>query len=197
MGWNRVLVSLLSVLVLSVGACSDQESSGAGAEEAGGEVLDASDDIVVAGDPDEGIDGVSAYRIASHDHTGLQVDYPVRPAPGGPHSQMWVNCGFHDVPFDDEDLVHDLEHGAVWLAYSPDLTDAEVEVIRELAVDHKVVAAPYADLAPGEAVVATAWARQLRLDSIDDERLEQFVARYEDGSQAPEAGVTCTGSPLG
>jgi hypothetical protein len=110
---------------------------------------------------------------------------------------MWVNCGFHDEPFDDVNLVHDLEHGAVWLAYAPGLAAADVEVIEALAADHKVVAAPYAGLAAGEAVVATAWARQLRLQSVDDERLAQFVVEYEDGSQAPEAGVTCTGSPLG
>jgi hypothetical protein len=46
-------------------------------------------------------------------------------------------------------------------------------------------------------VVATAWARQLVLDTVADPRLEDFVVQYQDGSQAPEAGVTCTQSPLG
>jgi hypothetical protein len=46
-------------------------------------------------------------------------------------------------------------------------------------------------------VVASAWARQLVLDTVVDPRLERFVVQYQDGSQAPEAGVTCTGSPLG
>ena len=46
-------------------------------------------------------------------------------------------------------------------------------------------------------MVATAWARQLRLDSVQDERLAEFVAQYQDGDQAPESGASCTGSPLG
>lgn len=176
------------------GGGGDQSADGSAAETPG---LDAGDDIALAGDAEEGIDGVLAYRVTSADHTDRRVEYPVSPPPGGPHRPVWVNCGFHEEPFDDENLVHDLEHGAVWLAYSPDLDDADVEVIRELAADHKVVAAPYPNLSDGEAVVATAWARQLRLDAVDDPRLEQFVVQYEDGSQAPEAGVTCTGSPLG
>jgi len=75
---------------------------------------------------------------------------------------------------------------------------ADLEVIHEMArTNPKIVATPYPDLAGGAAVVATAWARQLTLDSVDDQRLEAFAAQYVDGSQAPEAGVTCSSSPLG
>lgn len=176
-------------------ACSDD-----GDDSKVGDASDATDDsdeIVPAGDADEGIDGVVAYRIGAADHVAGPVEYPVTPPPGGPHDEMWVNCGFHDEPFDDENLVHDLEHGAVWLAYRPDLPDAELDVLRTLAERHKVVAAPHDGLADGEAVVASAWARQLRLDSVDDARLAAFVEQYADASTAPEAGVTCTGTPLG
>ena len=91
-------------------------------------------------------------------------------------------------------MVHDLEHGAVWLAYDPDLPEADVAVIRALAsANAKVIATPYPDLAAGEAVVATAWARQLRLDAVDDPRLAEFVDQYQDGPQAPESGSSCVG----
>jgi Protein of unknown function (DUF3105) len=91
-------------------------------------------------------------------------------------------------------VVHDLEHGAVWLAFDPDLPDTELGAIHDLArANPKVIAAPYPDLEPGEAVVATAWARQLRLDTVDEPRLAAFVEQYQDGSQAPEAGASCVG----
>jgi len=151
-----------------------------------------------AGQAEEGIEGVEAVRVADHSHTEADVDYDLSPPAGGPHRHEWWNCGFYDEPVPDEHAVHDLEHGAVWLAYSPDLTDADVEVIHDIArSEAKVLASPYPDLKTGEAVVATAWARQLRLDSVDDPRLAEFVAEYQDGSQAPEAGVTCSESPLG
>ena len=50
-------------------------------------------------------------------------------------------------------------------------------MIHELARDNdEVLAAPYEGLDPGVAVVATAWARQLTLESVDDPRLAEFVA---------------------
>ncbi len=153
--------------------------------------------IVLVGPADEGIAGVQAYRIESTGHTEAPVDYGVRPPPGGQHHPVWANCGFHDDAIPDEHVVHDLEHGAVWLAYSPSLPAADLEVLHDLArADDKVIATPYPDLAVGTAVVATAWARQLSLDTVDDPRLERFVVQYQDGSQSPEAGAACDGSPL-
>lgn len=192
-------MAVVAVAGLLLAACGDDDGGSADDGGASSDVatLDASGDIARAGEAGEGIDGVISYRVTSADHTDRRVEYPVTPPPGGPHRPVWVNCGFHEQPFDDENLVHDLEHGAVWLAYSPDLDDSDLDVIRALADNHKVVAAPYEGLEDGEAVVATAWARQLRLDSVDDPRLQDFVVQYEDGSQAPEAGVTCTGTPLG
>jgi hypothetical protein len=191
---RRPLLLVLAICVsLLAAACGDDDSAGGGTD---GGPVEASDVIASAGPADEGIDGVEAFRITSRDHVRGDVDYPVLPSPGGPHDQVWASCGFHTEPIRQEHLVHTLEHGAVWLAYAADLPAADVAVIESLADAAKVVAAPDPDLADGEVVVATAWARQLRLDSVDDPRLERFVVQYEDGSQAPEAGVTCTGTDI-
>jgi len=181
--------------VLTIAACSDDSGGGipSNSDLEGGQ-------SEVIGPADEGIDGVVAIRVyyARPVHTEGIVDYDVRPPAGGMHNPVWWNCGFYDESIPDEHAVHDLEHGAVWLAYAPDLPDADVEVIHDLVrANDKVLAAPYPALKPGEAVVATAWARQLRLDTVDDPRLAEFVDEYQDGSQAPESGAGCTGTPLG
>lgn len=189
-------LALAAGLVLAA-ACGDDDGGGGDASgPSGGGGMRAA--IEPVGEAGEGIDGVESFRVESAEHTRGAVDYAVTPPPGGPHHPMWANCGFYDEPLADEHLVHDLEHGAVWLAYSPDLPEADVATIRDLVRAHdKVVAAPYEDLADGEAVVASAWARQLRLDSVDDPRLERFVVQYQDGGQSPEAGVTCRGTDVG
>jgi hypothetical protein len=187
---------LVTGLAVGLAACGDGGGGGAATVGPSNETLRA--ELAPAGEADEGIDGVEAFRVESADHTDADVEYSVTPAPGGPHHQVWANCGFYDEPIAEEHLVHDLEHGAVWLAYAPDLPADDLEVIRALVADHdKVVATPFDRLADGEAVVASAWARQLRLDSVDDERLERFVVQYQDGGQAPEAGVTCSGTDVG
>lgn len=185
------MVAALAAALLALAGCSANDGGGNGLQGGESEVI---------GEADEGIDGVIAIRVAysAPVHTESIVDYQLRPPAGGVHNPVWWNCGFYDEAIPDEHVVHDIEHGAVWLAYAPGLAGADVEVIHDLArANPKVVAAPYPALESGEAVVATAWARQLRLDSVDDERLGQFVEQYQDGSQAPESGSRCTGGPLG
>ncbi len=177
--------------MVGVPACSDEGGDGAPSANGGAnEVL---------GDADEGIEGVQSIRVyySKPVHSESVVDYELRPPAGGRHNTVWWACGFYDEPIPDEHAVHDLEHGAVWLAYAPDLPDADVEVIHDLVRDDdRLLATPYPGLAEGEAVVVTAWARQLRLDSVEDERLADFIDQYRDGPQAPERGASCS-SPLG
>jgi hypothetical protein len=190
---RRIAPAAVLASALALSACSVSIGSGES-----GEPTSAGGASEVLGAADEGIVGVQSIRVADNDHTTASVDYSLRPPAGGAHNPEWWNCGFYDQPVVDENAVHDLEHGAVWLAYAPDLAPADVAVIHDLAsANPKVLAAPYLDLGPGEAVVATAWARQLRLDSVDDERLAAFVTQYQDGRQAPEPGVQCDGTSLG
>lgn len=182
---RRVLLAMLASALIGT-ACGG--GGGGGGSQAN----------AVIGPADEGIDGVMAIRVPENTHSDGVVAYELQPPAGGVHSSVWLNCGFYDEPSPDENLVHDLEHGAVWLAYSPDLAPADLGVIHDLArANEKIVATPYPDLAPGVAVVASAWARQLTLESVDDPRLSRFALQYIDGSQAPEAAATCLGSPLG
>ena len=41
--------------------------------------------------------------------------------------------------------------------------------------------------------MVTAWARQLRLDSVDDPRLVQFIETYRNSDNAPEPSAACQG----
>jgi predicted small secreted protein len=135
--------------------------------------------------------GVTSYSNLSRDHTKEPVDYPQSPPVGGPHNPIWQNCGFYSKPVRDENAVHSMEHGAVWITYSPDLPKDRVEKIKSLTQKSYVLASPYPGLpAP---LVASAWGKQLRLNSTNDPRLEQFVRAYRQGPQTPEPGAPCRG----
>lgn len=136
--------------------------------------------------------GVESFAVTSRAHTRAAVSYPQSPPVGGPHSPVWQNCGFYSAPVANENAVHSLEHGAVWLAYRPDLSAAEVDVLRELAQRHTyVLVSPF----PGSPspVVASAWGSQLELASTSDARLDRFVDAFRLRDRAPEAGGPCTG----
>jgi hypothetical protein len=136
--------------------------------------------------------GTEAFDVHERAHVGPPVFYEQTPPVGGNHMPIWQNCGFYDAPILNETAVHSLEHGAVWITYRPDLPAEQVGLLRQVARGQpSVLASPRPDLpAP---VVATAWGRQLRLDSAADPRLAEFVRAFRDGRQAPEPGGPCTG----
>jgi hypothetical protein len=138
------------------------------------------------------LDGVVVYRNLSRGHSEAPQTYEQTPPAGGVHSAVWQNCGIYDQPIRNENAVHSLEHGAVWIAYQPDLPATIIERLRGLARNHThVLVAPYPNLP--EPVVATAWGIQLPLNDAADARLPLFISRYEKGPQTPEPGAVCTG----
>ena len=137
--------------------------------------------------------GVETFDVGpGGQHTEGAVDYAQSPPVGGEHNPVWLNAGFYEEPVRNEIAVHTLEHGAVWITYNLDLPTDQFETIRDLVQDQNcVIASPYEDLP--SPVVASAWGKQLRLDSADDPNLEQFVSAYRQGPQTPEPGAACTG----
>lgn len=139
---------------------------------------------------ENGIEGLREVGGLSQEHVEDDVDYPHRPPLGGPHAGTWQNCGFYDAEVPEEQAVHSFEHGAVWITYSLQLADADVEQLRALAAEY-VLVSPYPELP--SPVVASAWGLQVRLDGVDDPRLERFIEQYANGEQSPEPGAPCSG----
>ena len=140
----------------------------------------------------EGIDGVLAFPKQSQDHVDGCVQYDVSPPVGGPHNPVWSNCGFYTSAVPSEHAVHDLEHGAVWIAYGPQVDAASLDVIRAaVKTSTHILASPYPGL--GTTVVLSAWARQLTLDKVTDPRFAKFLQTYVQGPQTPELGAACSG----
>ncbi|WP_026928377.1 DUF3105 domain-containing protein [Granulicoccus phenolivorans] len=131
-------------------------------------------------------------NIPAGQHTEQTVNYPQTPPVGGAHRSAWLNCGIYDQPVPNENAVHALEHGAVWVTYRPDLPADQVERLRAAVPSTYMVVSPYPGIdAP---VIASAWGYQLKLDGVDDPRLQTFIQEYRLGPQTPEPGAACTGA---
>jgi hypothetical protein len=135
---------------------------------------------------------IQTFSNLSRDHTTDPVTYPQHPPVGGPHDPTWQNCGFYSSPVRNENAVHSLEHGAVWITYRPDLPQAQIDALRTLAENQTyILVSPMTDLpAP---VVASAWGKQILLTAADDQRLTDFLRRFRQDPNAPEPGAPCTG----
>ena len=137
--------------------------------------------------------GVKTYVGLARNHVDTRVGYPQLPPVGGPHSPEWQNCQYYDTSVPNERAVHSMEHGAVWITYLPNTSQADRDVLKALAAtgDHILVSEYPGQPAP---IVATAWGKQLYLQSVQDPELQRFVDFFQNGPQTPEAGVTCRNS---
>ncbi len=167
--WPWALAVLAAVVVIGAGIAWQQRSGAVG-----------------------NIEGVQTFTGLLQEHQDGALTYDQTPPVGGAHNDVWQNCGIYEQPIANQHAVHSLEHGAVWVTYSPDLPADQVEQLQTLLRGRGyTLLSPYPGLP--SPIVASAWGAQLPLQSADDERLTQFLAKYIQGPQTPERGAACIG----
>lgn len=137
-------------------------------------------------------ENVVSYAYSGGDHTYDTVDYPESPPVGGTHDPSWQTCDFYEAPIRNENAVHSLEHGAVWITYRSDISDEELEKLEDIwGGDRYILASEYDG--QESPIVATAWNNQLAIESASDVELKQFINYFRQGPQTQEPGATCDG----
>jgi len=138
------------------------------------------------------IEGVQEYPDVTFEHVAGPLEYEQSPPVGGDHNSIWTNCGVYTEPIPNENSVHSMEHGAVWITYNPDIGQDQIDTLTELVGTRSyVLLSPYPDL--DVPVAASAWGLQLKVDSADDPRLQTFLDKYVRGEQTREPGAACSG----
>ncbi|MGW0839152.1 DUF3105 domain-containing protein [Streptomyces sp. NPDC002787] len=187
---NRILTIGASVLIvagLAVGGTvlirsqSDDSSSTAS-------------DSKATGKWETGSDGVKTWSTKlTQNHVTKTVKYPMEPPVGGDHNPVWQNCNgdVYDKAIKNENAVHSLEHGAVWVTYNSKASEADVKALAE-----KVKKTPYTLMSPVEdqkdPIMLSAWGHQRTVTSATDPNLDKFFETYVQGEQTPEPGAACT-----
>ena len=221
------LVPALLVPALLVGGCSSRSASKPSftlpAAVSSGTPTTEPAAVVVP--DDSGVPGVVAYDTKGwpassgapdagslpHTHLPGPIVYSVTPPAGGDHNPVWMNCGVYPSPVPPERAVHNLEHGAIWITYRPDLPAADVSALRSLVAAQKDVVITiqgqsidtkqrYIDLTPFPGlpapIVLSAWAHQLSVQTTTDGRLQRFIDAFRvNPKYTPEYGASCDDQP--
>ena len=162
-------------------------------------------------------DGAAHPGALEHQHVDGPVTYAVIPPVGGPHNGIWMNAGAYTEPIPSERAVHNMEHGAVWITYRPDLSASEVAALTAFVTKQSLIAETgetasgatttnsnrYIDLSPWASaelpapIVISAWGHQLRLTSATDPRMQKFVDTFRNSpTYSPEYGAAADGVPI-
>lgn len=137
------------------------------------------------------------FEVESRNHVADRVTYMQTPPVGGDHNPTWWDCGAYSEPVVPEAAVHSLEHGAVWVTYTPDLPPAQVEKLEQLAERSFVLVSPWPDAELPAPIVLSAWGAQLQVDELPSTDAEAFLQTFRQGRTAPEPGAPCTGGASG
>jgi len=148
-------------------------------------------------------EGTQTILVTENQHVNGTI-YAANEVPaGGNMDAAWQNCGFYPGQIRAENIMHSMEHGAVWVAFDPELSDDDISSLRRfvsrsekvlrrfVSRSEKVVVSPVADI--GAPVIVSAWGFQLDIDDLEDSRLDQFVNEFSGASSAPEPGGRCSG----
>lgn len=148
-------------------------------------------------DPAKKIPGIEikAYTKSMHPPTSnTRVAYDESPPFGGNHDSVWAACNgvVYKSAVRNENMVHTLEHGAVWIAYNPDKVQggALASLARKVDGQPYTVMSPYPGL--DHVVSLQSWGHRLKLDDPADRRVDQFIKSLRQNPYAyPEPGATC------
>ncbi|MBA2246962.1 MAG: DUF3105 domain-containing protein [Chloroflexia bacterium] len=133
--------------------------------------------------------------FGADDFVGQHIDtepllYEQIPPIGGVHNPAWQNCGFYPKFINNENGVHSMEHGAVWITYDPALPSDQIDILEGKTDQQFVLVSPY----PGMdvPVVASVWGKQIKLDGATDDRLDSFIREYrKNPDNSPEPQGIC------
>lgn len=143
-----------------------------------------------------GGEGAEVAGVETFENTAGHVETPVTyeqtPPAGGEHHPTWLNCGVYTEPVPNENAVHSLEHGAIWVTYDPSLSDEDLDTLKQKLPSTYVVLSPYEDLP--SPIVLSGWNSQLQVDGPEDERIAAFMEEYWQSQNVPEPGALCTGA---
>lgn len=195
--WGTIM-AVVAILLLAVGvfgyyyvASGDQREQRAREESAAAFAPSADNP-----DPSKNIEGVvtESYQGGAHVLPTERVAYDKAPPFGGPHDGFWAACNGVVYPqaVRTENMVHSLEHGAVWIAYNPDQVKGEDLEKLKIRVDGKpfTMMSPYPGLK--SPISLQSWGHQLAVSSVDDERIDQFIAALRRNANTyPEVGASC------
>lgn len=106
--------------------------------------------------------------------------YLSNPPVSGWHYGQTVEWGIYDEELTDQNVIHNLEHGGIWITYKPDVLPELVENLKRVAGEYKrkVVLSPRA--ANDSPIALAAWGRLDKFDYFDEARIKKFIKAYKD-----------------
>ena len=144
--------------------------------------------VIIRASKPAGPDYSKTFPIMNQVH--IPAGEPHDPYNSNPPTSGWLSGqtaknDFYTAEIPDEYIIHNLEHGDIWIAYKPEISDEVKTKIKKYA-GPRVIVTPRAHNETDLALVA--WGRldafNLEGGSVPEQRILDFIKRYQ--NKGPE-----------
>lgn len=111
--------------------------------------------------------------------------YNSNPPTSGPHAGP-APWGFSTEEIQDKNAIHNLEHGGIWITYK-NLDAESVTILENIARKNSrsVVVSPRE--ANDTNIAVASWGRLMKLDAVDERKINEFIRKNKNKSPEPLA----------
>ena len=129
--------------------------------------------------------GYEDQGVEHIDNGSSHPSYNSNPPSSGWHYGSPARGGFYNEALPDEQVIHNLEHGDIWIAYHPDISDEAKDTLKSFAGQY-IVVSPRVENDGDISLVA--WGRvdtfNIENGIVNKERIKDFIKRYD--NRGPE-----------
>lgn len=122
----------------------------------------------------------------NHVPLGQVFAYNSNPPTSGPHFANPAEWGVYREEIPDQVLIHNLEHGGIWISYRPGVASSTVERLEAIAKDYgrKIIMAPRS--ANDSDIALAAWNHLDKFSAAEfsEEHIREFIKAYR--NKGPE-----------
>ena len=142
----------------------------------------------------QGEDLSQSFPIMGRQHLEIGEEHPAynsNPPSSGWHYEQTSKVGFYenDEIVLDENVIHNLEHGDIWIAYRSDVSEILKNELKKFSGNYVIIAPRSAN---EKEIALVAWGRVDSFDAtfsekgefLEEERIRDFIKRYD--NKGPE-----------
>jgi len=130
------------------------------------------------------------FPIQKVSHIGIREahdEYNSNPPTSGPHFAKAPLPGFYQKEFKDEEALHGLEHGYIWISYTSAVSKETIELFRRIYQQNSgsVMVSPREG--NDSPIVLASWGRKLKLETYDESTIFTYIKLHKNQSPEPFA----------
>jgi len=136
--------------------------------------------------PSNGPGMTIADQGRDHVPLGQAFDYNSNPPTSGPHHANPAEWGVYAEEMNDQILIHNLEHGGIWISYRPGVASSTVERLESFHHEfgRKIIVAPRQANDADIALAAWNHLDKFSVSEFSEERVRAFIRAYR--NKGPE-----------